>query len=248
MTELKALIFDVDGTLAETERDGHRVAFNQAFDEAGFDWNWSGEFYGELLQVTGGKERLRYYLKTYQPDFQPSEDFDQFIINLHDRKNYYYQEISASGTIPLRPGVKRLIEEARNEGLRLAIATTSDVPNVLALLEKKLDPEWFEVIAGGDMVPQKKPAPDIYNYTLNELGLTASECLVFEDSQQGLRAATQVGLKTIVTVNDYTRNQNFSEAILILNHLGEADQPLTVISGELEGVSYLDIQQLYGIF
>ena len=241
---LQALIFDVDGTLAETERDGHRVAFNQAFDEAGFDWNWSGEFYGELLKVTGGKERLRYYLKTYQPDFEPAQDLDDFIINLHERKNYYHQQRLASGIIPLRPGVKRLIEEARNKGLRLAIATTSDVPNVMALLEKRLDPEWFEVIAGGDMVSQKKPAPDIYNYTLSQLSLTASECLVFEDSQAGLMAATQAGLKTIVTVNDYTQNEDFSDAILVLSHLGEPDQPLTVISGQLKDVSYLDLNAL----
>ncbi|KKD36529.1 HAD family hydrolase [Limnoraphis robusta] len=241
---LKALIFDVDGTLAETERDGHRIAFNQAFAKTGLIWNWSVELYGELLEVPGGKERIRFYLDQYKPEFKPDRNIDEFITTLHHLKNQYYHDLLASGIIPLRPGVKRLIEAAKTAGLRLAIATTSALPNVMALLEKTLNPDWFEVIGAGDIVPAKKPAPDIYNYVLQKLDLPPENCLVFEDSYQGLQAATKAGLKTIVTVNNYTLNQDFSDAVLVVNHLGEVDKPLTCISGKLEGVNYLDIPQL----
>ncbi|MEA5499442.1 HAD family hydrolase [Limnoraphis robusta Tam1] len=241
---LKALIFDVDGTLAETERDGHRIAFNQAFAKTGLIWNWSVELYGELLEVPGGKERIRFYLDQYKPEFKPDRNIDEFITTLHHLKNQYYHDLLASGIIPLRPGVKRLIEAAKTAGLRLAIATTSALPNVMALLEKTLNPDWFEVIGAGDIVPAKKPAPDIYNYVLQKLDLPPENCLVFEDSYQGLQAATKAGLKTIVTVNNYTLNQDFSDAVLVVNHLGEVDKPLTCISGKLEGVNYLDIPLL----
>lgn len=241
---LKALIFDVDGTLAETERDGHRIAFNQAFAKTGLIWNWSVELYGELLEVPGGKERIRFYLEKYQPHLEIPENLDEFITTLHHLKNQYYHDLLASGIIPLRPGVKRLIEAAKTAGLRLAIATTSALPNVMALLEKTLNPNWFEVIGAGDIVPAKKPAPDIYNYVLQKLDLPPENCLVFEDSYQGLQAATKAGLKTIVTVNNYTLNQDFSDAVLVVNHLGEVDKPLTCISGKLEGVNYLDIPLL----
>jgi HAD superfamily hydrolase (TIGR01509 family) len=241
---LKALIFDVDGTLAETERDGHRIAFNQAFAKTGLIWNWSVELYGELLEVPGGKERIRFYLEKYQPHLEIPENLDEFIADLHHLKTKYYGDLLASGIIPLRPGVKRLILAAKTSGLRLAIATTSALPNVMALLEKTLNPDWFEIIAAGDIVPAKKPAPDIYNYVLQKLYLPPENCLVFEDSYQGLQAATKAGLKTIVTVNNYTQHHDFSDAVLVVNHLGEVDKPLTCISGKLEGVSYLDIPQL----
>lgn len=243
--ELKALIFDVDGTLAETERDGHRLAFNQSFRDFGLDWQWSIELYGKLLEVSGGKERIRFYLDHYHPDFQPKDyPLEEFIAHLHRRKTQHYRELLAMGSIPLRQGVKRLINEARSRNIRLAIATTSVLPNVLALVEKHFDPDWFEIMAAGDIVSHKKPAPDIYYYVLNKLELAPQECLVFEDSSQGLKAATKAGLKTIITVNDYTRHQTFTQALAVLTHLGEPHQPMTVLSGKPINDNFISLDSL----
>lgn len=226
--QLQALIFDVDGTIAESERDGHRVAFNRAFAEVGLDWHWSVELYGELLTVSGGKERLRYYLKRDRPDFQPNEGLDDFIVRVHDAKNHHYQALLQAGDVPRRPGVKRLVEEAKARGLRLAIATTSAIPNTQTLLETLLDPADFEVVGAGDLAEQKKPDPSIYHYVLDRLQLPAAACLAVEDSENGLRAARAANLTTVVTTNDYTRNEDFTGAALVLDSLGEPDAPFQV--------------------
>jgi len=247
VAELKALIFDVDGTLAETERDGHRPAFNQAFADAGLDWNWSEALYGELLEVSGGKERIRAYVQQSKPNFVLPDgfaDLTAFIKHLHATKTKYYKQYAAEGKIPLRPGVERLLHEARDKGVRLAIATTTTPANVQALLENTLGAEslnWFEVIAAGDMVPKKKPAPDIFEYALEHLKLPPENCLGFEDTNNGLLSATQTGLKTIVTVNDYTRQQDFTKATLVISDFGEPDAPFQVIAGKASDAKYFDI-------
>ncbi|MEO0455131.1 MAG: HAD-IA family hydrolase [Cyanobacteria bacterium P01_A01_bin.114] len=253
MSSLRALIFDVDGTLAETERDGHRVAFNQAFTAAGLDWCWSTDHYSQLLMISGGKERIGYFIRQSHPDFTPPAKFQElteFIASLHRAKSEFYRQ--AIATIPLRPGVHRLLKEAKAAGLRLAIATTSHLHSVIPLLEARLGPEgpgWFEVIAAGDIVPHKKPAPDIYDYVLAKLQLPPENCLVFEDTHHGLMAATQANLKTIVTVNEYTQDQDFSEARAVVSHLGEPDQPCTVIAGKLQAdyLSVSALQQLWSL-
>ncbi len=244
MSELRALIFDVDGTLAETERDAHRPAFNRAFEEAGLDWEWSVEFYGELLEIGGGKERIRHYVEQYQSDFPiPNQDLDQFVVDVHEIKNKYFGQLVVD-RIPLRSGVMRLMQEAKREGVRLAIATTSDPHNVKALLTSAISPDgpsWFEVIAAGDMVPVKKPEPDVYQYALQALNLQPEDCLAIEDSNQGLLAAQAAGVKTVITVNNYTRNQDFSGAELVIDSLGEPDEPFTVLSGDVGEATYFDL-------
>ena len=225
---LRALLFDVDGTLAETERDGHRPAYNATFAEFGLDWVWDEATYGELLAVTGGKERLRYYLQRFRAAEAVRADLDELIAAVYAAKTARYQQLLASGAIGLRPGVKRLITEARDAGVTLAVTTTTSPGNVTGLLEHAVAPgasEWFAVIAAGDVVPAKKPAPDIYWWALDQLGLDAAECLVIEDSAVGLRAARGAGLATVITVNDYTAGEDFTGAVAVLSDLGAPDAP-----------------------
>lgn len=247
MSSLQALIFDVDGTLADTERDGHRVAFNQAFEQAGLDWNWSVDLYGELLAVTGGKERMAYYLEKFNTDFPTDDKTPLMIKELHQSKTAHYTELLASGAIPLRPGVKRLINEARENDMRMAISTTTTPANVTALLEHALEKgsnNWFEVIAAGDIVPAKKPAADIYVWALNELKLKAEDCLAFEDSENGVKSSLGANLKTIITINDYTENHDFSGASLVLDQMGEPDQGFNTLAGDNHGASFINLELL----
>lgn len=248
---LKALIFDLDGTLAETERDGHCVAFNKAFAKAGLDWRWDVALYGKLLAVTGGKERIRYYLEHYQPNFHPPA-LEHFIAELHREKTRFYAELMKGQGLPLRPGVLRLLKSARQKGLQLAIATTTTLENVTVLLDSTIGADaqtWFACIAAGDVVRAKKPASDIYFHCLEQLQVEPNQCLAFEDSAHGTQAALGAGIKTIVTVSDYTRHENFAGAALILDHLGEPDQPCKILQGSLHGFKYVNmdvLQRLHG--
>lgn len=242
---LEALIFDVDGTLAETERDGHRVAFNRAFADFGLDWYWSESEYGELLAVTGGKERMLHWWRGRDPQAAAGAGAPALVRALHERKTAHYTAIVAEGGIGLRPGVARLIGQARAAGVRLAIATTTTPANVTALLTGTLGadaPGWFDCIGAGDIVPAKKPAPDIYHWVLRELGMDACACLAFEDSAAGLTAADGAGLRTVITAGEYTRGQEFSAAWAELDGLGEADAPARGRSplGDWHGLLDLD--------
>jgi HAD superfamily hydrolase (TIGR01509 family) len=247
VAQLKALLFDVDGTMAETERDGHRVAFNCAFKELGLDWEWDDALYGQLLTITGGKERLRYYLDSFNTDFEYGGDLDALIKDLHARKTKHYVAQLENSALSLRPGIERLILEAKSAGLRLAIVTTTTPANVTALVSNTLGKEaldWFECIAAGDVVPAKKPAPDIYDYCLAQMNLDAAECIVFEDSGNGVKSSLAANLPTVVTQNGYTAEDDFSGALIVLDHLGEPALPCNVIVGESLGAPYVSVAVL----
>ena len=248
MAELKVLLFDVDGTLADTERDGHRVAFNQAFEEAGLDWDWDEALYGKLLAVTGGKERIRYYLTKFKTEFQLPENSDEFIANLHKSKTRHFNDMLKNGKITLRSGVKRLLSEAKKAGLRLAVATTTTPENVSTLLKANLGDDWqswFEVIAAGDIVANKKPAPDIYLWAMEQMAVEPIDCLALEDSANGVKSAIGANIPTVVvTVNGYTQDEDFDGASLIVDQLGDEDSPSQVISGPAFGASFITAQGL----
>lgn len=216
---LRALIFDVDGTLAYTERDGHRPAFNAAFSEAGLSWHWDEAFYGSLLDVTGGMERMRHYAEKFDPETRARPDFEELLQRIHDNKTANYQRLLSSGAISLRADIGQLICDARTEDVRLAIASSSKLENVVGLLRANLGPSadsWFDAIASGDVVKAKKPSPEIYKWVLAQLNLPPRDCLVLEDSAHGLAASLAAGIPTVITLSDYTVNENFDGARMVV--------------------------------
>jgi HAD superfamily hydrolase (TIGR01509 family) len=218
---LKALIFDVDGTLAETE-ELHRRAFNAAFAAAGLDWEWDSPLYKELLRTTGEKERIAAYQRDCLSGDPPLTWED--IVALHRAKTATYAALMAEGSLTLRPGVESLVREAREAGLKLAIATTTSYPNIEALCQacwSRPAGSLFDVIAAGDEVERKKPAPDVYELALTRLALPASACIAFEDSHPGLIAARAAGLRTIVTPGLYTWDHDFEGAAAKLPEMPE---------------------------
>ena len=206
----RALIFDVDGTLAETE-ELHRRAFNEAFEAKGLDWQWSVELYEELLRTTGGKERITAYLHNHRNESRSAE----WIAELHRDKTQRYARLMSEGALELRPGVRTLIEDARRREFAVAVATTTSRPNVealcLACFKRDAD-EVFDVIAAGDEVPSKKPAPDVYLLALKRLGLPARACIALEDSRNGVLSAKAAKLPCVAVRAAYTRNDDLSAA------------------------------------
>jgi HAD superfamily hydrolase (TIGR01509 family) len=220
---MNALIFDVDGTLADTE-DVHRRCFNAAFADAGLQWHWSRPLYRELLMVAGGKERIGAYIDTLGLRAAQRSALRERIADIHAEKTRRYSRAVAAGEVPLREGVARLLDEAREAGWHLAIASTTTAANVDALLQTTLGPhalDLFSAIACGDVVSEKKPAPDIYQLVLRTLDLAPEDAVAVEDSVNGLRAASAAGLWTVVTPTYWSEGGDFSEAALVLPHLGE---------------------------
>lgn len=222
-SDLKALVFDVDGTLADTEL-AHLAAFNAAFEQEGLPWLWDVPLYTELLDVSGGKERIKHYWRQVQPDLKIIDNaaFVETVQRIHDQKTAVYERMVNDGAVQLRPGVLKLIEQAHDAGLQLAIATTTSPVNISALLRGSLGPDWaqfFVVIEDASTAPRKKPHPQVYLQTLNRLKLPATDCVAIEDSANGLRSAMTAGLQTIITKNSFTEHHDFSGALAVLPDL-----------------------------
>jgi HAD superfamily hydrolase (TIGR01509 family) len=224
---LEALIFDVDGTLADTE-ETHRQAFNAAFIEFELWWDWSPDRYAELLHISGGRERILHYIDTLGLPPAERARVRELMPALHRTKTRIYTELIERGQRPFRPGVAKLLEAARAAGLKLAIASTTTAVNVDALLRANLarTPQLaFDVVACADQVGAKKPAPDIYNLVLASLHLPATSCIAFEDSVNGLRAAKAAGLTTVVTPSRWNAGEDFAAADRVLASLEAVDVP-----------------------
>ncbi|MFQ5439214.1 MAG: HAD family hydrolase [Paracoccaceae bacterium] len=219
----RALIFDVDGTLAETE-EAHRHAFNETFAKEGLDWHWDQALYRELLKTAGGKERMRAYAANHL-NIDPARIP---VVEIHRRKTERYGELIAEGGVQLRPGIAEMLARAPAAGWRLAMATTTNIPNVDRLIRATLGvpaDEVFEAIAAGDMVATKKPAPDVYLVALEKLGLPAQKCLALEDSPNGLRSARAAGVPCVVCPSLYTRGEDFSGAALVVHSFADIADP-----------------------
>lgn len=221
MARIQALFFDVDGTIADTERDGHRVAFNAAFRELGCDVVWDVDTYREQLRVAGGKERMRRCLE--RSGRFPAGVPEPLIESLHARKTEIFIGLIRDGRLPLRPGVRRLMTEALEAGLRLGICSTSSERSVEALRQAMLPDIPFEVVLAGDVVRRKKPDPEIYRLALARTGLPAEAAIAVEDSANGVRAGKAAGMFVVATTNGYTEQEDLSEADLVLTALGDPE-------------------------
>jgi HAD superfamily hydrolase (TIGR01509 family) len=251
MSKIKAVFFDQDGVIIDTERDGHRVSFNMTFKEFGFTDEWDVAYYHELLQVGGGKERMKHHWKT-RGFSKPltEEEIDNLVKEMHKRKTALFVELIETGKLPLRPGIHRFMKEAMEAGLKIAVTTTSNEKAAKAVTEKVLSDINFEIVLAGDVVSKKKPDPEIYNLALSKLGLNPDEAFVVEDSKNGLAAAKAAGLKTIVTTNYYTEQEDVSAGDVIVSCLGDTDgEKATMRKGRVEGFDgVVHVSQLLEIF
>jgi len=240
---LQAVVLDVDGTLVDSERDGHRVAFNRAFEEAGLLDRWDVERYGELLAVTGGERRLGAY---FEEQGMPEGEREELASRLHARKTEIFTEMASQGEIEERPGVSELLHELEDAGVRLAVATTGTRTWVEPLLDGLFGLERFETIVASDDAPERKPDPSAHRLALERLGLQGSAAPAVEDSANGLRAAKAAGLACVVVVNDYTREQDFDDADLVLEGFGRPDAPVSVLADphRLDPPGRLDVDTL----
>lgn len=239
---LRALLFDLDGTLADTERLGHRPAYNRAFKKLGLSFRWGPRIYRKLLEQPGGQERLLHYLKRYRPplgEHQAAAEADPqaWTQSVHDLKSRYFRRLVRRGRVPLRPGVARLMREARDAQLRLAIVTSASRATVEPILRHALGAGLsaeIEVMVCGEDVARKKPAPDLYQLALARLRLPARDCIAIEDSSAGLEAAAAAGVPTLITPSAHTHGEDFGRALAVLDSLGEPDAPCVVMRGPVE--------------
>ncbi len=256
MPSLQAILFDVDGTLADTEGGGHRKAYNSAFRELGLGFRWGAELYRKLLSQPGGRERLKHYLNKYEPGLgehakAARESTEAWVSLVHGLKSRYFRQIVRLGHVPLRPGVARLMREAHDAGLRIGVVTNASRASLRPIFRYSLGDELtslLDVVVSGEEVARKKPAPDLYKRALKTLQLRPDQCLAVEDSAMGLKAAKAAGISTVITYNGDTEQQDFATALLVLDSLGEPRQPSRVIRGKLKGKAWVTANGLRQMF
>ena len=244
--KLNAILFDVGGTIAESE-EIHRVSFNEAFKEFGLNWYWDEAIYRELVFIGGGKERIKHYITRAWPEMLKQKNLTKYIESVHKIKGQIYEEFLNDSQLKARPGIIRLLKELKNEKIRLAIVSDTTEANLINLFKKGLgiNPiEWFEILAHGGCTIQKKPSPDIYLWTLERLKLPPESCLAIEDAPRGVDSAIDAGLKVLVTPSIYTLEEKFEKSSLLLSHLGEPEEPFNVIKGDAFGHSFVDLDLL----
>lgn len=252
MSEIKAVFFDQDGVIIDTERDGHRVAFNQTFKDFGFNFEWGVDYYHELLQVAGGKERMKHHLKTkgFGKEVNPDE-VDDLVQRMHKHKTAVFVDLIENGRLPLRPGIKRFMKEINDKGLVMGVCTTSNEKAANAVAKGVLADIKFNFILAGDIVSKKKPDPEIYNLALEKSGLKPDECLVIEDSRNGVLAARAAGMNVVATTNPYTEKEDLTDAHIIVTCLGDPDGEEGSLKQGGEGLEYdgvLHLEQLMAYF
>ncbi|MEK6805451.1 MAG: HAD-IA family hydrolase [Pseudomonadota bacterium] len=254
--QLRAILFDVDGTLADTESDGHRKAYNRAFRKLGLTFRWGPKLYRKLLRQPGGKERLNHFLDRYQPELGEhadavGESTEAWVAHVHGLKSRYFRRLLRRGQIPLRPGVARLMREARDAGLKIGLVTNASRASLKPILRYSLGETLvnaLDTIVCGEDVARKKPAPDLYKAALKNLQLRPDECLAVEDSAIGLKAATGAGVATVITFNGDTEKQDFAAALAVLDSLGEPQHPVQVLKGSLAGAPCVTVAGLQALF
>lgn len=252
---LRAILFDVDGTLADTEALGHRPAYNRAFRDLGFEFRWGPKLYRKLLKQPGGRERIKHYFQQYEPAFGEHEsevraDIDGWVSRVHELKSVYFKKFMRRGRVPLRAGIARLMREAHGSGVKFAIVTNASLRTLEPVLKYTIGPELaaeVAVIASGEEVRNKKPSPDLYQLAMQRLGIPPEDCIALEDSEMGLEAAAAAGVCAVVTVNSDTEAQDFTEAALVVSSLGEPGAPTRVLKGELPERGWVTLDTLKGL-
>ena len=253
MGGLKAIFFDQDGVIIDTEKDGHRVAFNETFKMFGYDFQWDIDRYQELLQISGGKERMRHYFHEEGLFAELSKnEKDDFIKDLHKKKTEIFISLIEAGKLPLRTGIRRVMKEAMEKGVRLGVCTTANERSANAIAKGVLKDIEFEFVLAGDVVSKKKPDPEIYLLALERSGLRPEECVVIEDSRNGILAAKAADLYVVATTNVYTENEDLSDADIIVNSLGDPDGEKGVLkkgdNSKLEFDGILNVDQIIEYF
>ncbi len=244
--DLQAILIDMEGSIVESE-EIHRRAFNAAFRECGMAWHWDRAIYKQLLSIAGGLERLKHYITRTAPDIMKRPDGFSFLDSMHKAKNIAYAQLVEREGVSPRPGVERLLTEARRRDIKLAVVTSATLETVHTVIGKALGDDalqWFEVIADGGKVPAKKPAPDIYIWATEEMGVPVSACLSFEDTPRGVKGSMAAGVPAVATVSSYTYDEDFDGALAVISHLGNPDQPFKMLAGSAFGADYVTVDLL----